>query len=202
VSSSSSSRAEPTSEYAARARYVSREMDDTRTLRPRGATTPRHYGATPLEGGEDASARRRGAHVFVLRRTVLLFAVAVVAALAAIAFTGAHARTRAMITTHTFGAGDAADDDVATDPTPEPVAVPEADIQDVIPSGVKLSDDVPTAACACDATVTETIAFVLDSVPLDCARLASMDKTCFSTAACDALKASVNLACPGSISSS
>jgi hypothetical protein len=89
--------------------------------------------------------------------------------------------------------------DVATDPTPEPVAVAETSIEQTIPSDVKLSEDNPTAACACAAAVSDTIAIVLDASPRDCAPLASMDKTCFATAACDALKASVNLACPGSI---
>lgn len=129
----------------------------------------------------------------MLRRTVLLFVVAVVAALAANTFQGTRAN---MITAAKFGAAA----DVTTDPTPEPVAVAETSIEQTIPSDVKLSEDVPTAACACAAAVTNTIAIVFDSVPRDCASLASMDKTCFATAACDALKVSVNLECPGSIS--
>jgi len=169
-------------------------MDDTRSLRAPGAT-PRTYGATPRESGENEDegfGRRRGEN-FVLRRTVLLFGVAMIAALAAITFQGTYAN---VITAAKFGVAA----DVETDPTPEETAVSEQNIEQVIPSTVKLSEDVPTAACACDADVTETIAMVLDSVPHDCAPLSSMDKTCLATAACDALKASVNVACPGSIS--
>ena len=170
-------------------------MDDARALRsPRGAT-PRSYGAIPRSHGEDAREGRRIGESFVLRRAVWLFAVAVVAALAAIAFQGTHAR---VMTTISAKFGQAADD-VATDPTPEPNAVPEERIQQTIPSDVKLSEDVPTAACSCASAVSETIAIVVDSLPHDCAPLASMDKTCFTDAACDALKATVNVACPGSI---
>ena len=172
--------------------------DESRALRSRGATpTPRSYDATPREDfdSEDRRRRFRIGESFVLRRAVWLFAVAVVAALAAIAFQGTHARAMTSISAK-FGQ---AADDVATDPTPEPIAVPEAEIEQTIPSGVKLSDDVPTAQCACAPAVTETIAIVFDSLPHDCASLASMDKTCFTDAACDALKASVNLACPGAI---
>jgi len=174
------------------------DVDDARALRSRGATpTPRSYGATPREDSDSEERRRRIriGESFVLRRAVWLFAVAVVAALAAIAFQGTHARAMTSISAK-FGQ---AADDVATDPTPEPIAVPEVEIQQTIPSDVKLSDDVPTARCACAATVTETIAIVFDSLPHDCAPLASMDKSCFSTPACDALKDSVNAACPGAI---
>ena len=167
-----------------RRRGDSRGMEDTITLRSRGA----RYGATPRVSREEDFGRRES---LLLRRTVTLFGVAVVAALAAIAFRETYANAVIMLR---------AAPDIATDPTPEPLAVPEAEINDVIPSSVKVSDDVPTAACACGSTVKETIALVFDSLPHDCTPLTSMDKTCLSSDACGALKSTVNNACPGVVS--
>merc|ERR1712159_62596 len=150
-----------------RRRGDSRGMEDTITLRSRGA----RYGATPRVSREEDFGRRES---LLLRRTVTLFGVAVVAALAAIAFRETYANAVIMLR---------AAPDIATDPTPEPLAVPEAEINDVIPSSVK-----------------GTIALVFDSLPHDCTPLTSMDKTCLSSDACSALKSTVNNACPGVVS--
>ena len=145
------------------------------------------YGAAPIEGsGDGATTRARESKSSTWRRALLLLVVALIASVAAL---GSRSLARRAL----------GSDDVSSDPTPEPLAVTETKIEKVVPSDVKLSADVATAACSCSDSILAIVATTIDTVPTSCAAVKAMDKSCFAANACSALKSTVNNLCPGTV---